>query len=308
MPVIETTSLTKRYTGRRSKAVLAVDQLSISVEQGQVYGFLGPNGSGKTTTIGMLLGIIQPTGGSIALFGASDPKGRVAARARIGATIESPNFYPYLSGRDNLRIAAAIKGVDRSRIGACLEIVGLTGRSRHRFKTYSLGMKQRLALASALLGDPELLVLDEPVNGLDPQGTRDVREIILKLAEQGKTVFVSSHLLWEIEQTCTHVAILHNGRIRAQGAVEEVLTQGTTVLVRADDDDALVAALEEFPEATKVRRASEGVFLALSTSDLSAVSRYLAKRAIYVTHLAAHRESLESVFLDLTKEEDPVSG
>ena len=169
MHVIQTFDLTKRYGTGAARSVLAVDRVSFVVEEGQVFGFLGPNGSGKTTTIGMLLGTIKPTGGSFNLFGDSGPKGLMTARARVGATLETPNFYPYMSGRDNLRVAAAIKGVNRPRIEECLELVGLSDRARHRFKTYSLGMKQRLALAATMLNDPELIILDEPANGLKPQ-------------------------------------------------------------------------------------------------------------------------------------------
>ena len=211
MSIIETFDLTKRYGTRRGESVLAVDRVSFAVEQGQVFGFLGPNGSGKTTTIGMLMGIINPTGGSFRLFGASEPRDLVTARARVGATLETPNFYPYMSGRDSLRVAAAVKGVGRPRIEKCLELVGLADRSRDRFRTYSLGMKQRLALAATMLNDPELVVLDEPANGLDPQGMREVREIIRILADRGKTIFLSSHLLWEVEQD------LHPRLHRAQG-------------------------------------------------------------------------------------------
>ena len=217
MPIIETRELTKRYGTRPEKSVLAVDRVSFAVEEGQVFGFLGPNGSGKTTTIGMLVGIINPTGGSFRLFGASDAKGLLAARSRVGATLETPNFYPYMRGRDNLRVAAAIKGVGRSRIEECLELVGLADRAKHRFSTYSLGMKQRLALAATMLSDPELIILDEPANGLDPQGMREIREIIHILAGRGKTIFLSSHLLWEVERTCTHVAIVRRGEDRGAG-------------------------------------------------------------------------------------------
>ena len=301
MPVIETHELTKRYGLRRAKSVLAVDRVSFAVEEGQVFGFLGPNGSGKTTTIGMLVGIINPTGGNFRLFGASDPKGLLAARSRVGATLETPNFYPYLSGRDNLRIAAAIKGVGRARIEECLELVGLADRSRHRFRTYSLGMKQRLALAATMLNDPELVVLDEPSNGLDPQGMREIREIIRILAERGKTIFLSSHLLWEVERTCTHVAIVRRGRIVARGTVEEVVSAGKSALLRAGDEDALAAALESCPEVTTVRRSEEGVVVGLRSDDLAAVNRYLAARGIHLSHLAPHRPSLEEVFIDLTR-------
>ncbi len=301
MPVIEANELTKRYGTRRGKSVLAVDRISFAVEQGQVFGFLGPNGSGKTTTIGMLVGIINPTGGSFRLFGASGPRDLVAARARVGATLETPNFYPYLSGRDNLRIAATIKGVGRPRIEECLELVGLADRARHRFKTYSLGMKQRLALAATMLNDPELIVLDEPANGLDPQGMKEIREIIRILASRGKTIFLSSHLLWEVERTCTHVSIVRKGRIVATGTVAEVVSGATAAFLKAEDLDALAAALEEYPGASAVRRSDGGVIATLESDDLASVNRYLAGLGIHVSHLAPHRQSLEDAFMDLTE-------
>ena len=301
MSIIETFDLTKRYGTRRGESVLAVDQVSFAVEQGQIFGFLGPNGIGKTTTIGMLMGIINPTGGSFRLFGASGPRELVAARARVGATLETPNFYPYMSGRDNLRVAAAVKGVGRPRIEECLELVGLADRARDRFRTYSLGMKQRLALAATMLNDPELVVLDEPANGLDPQGMREVREIIRILADRGKTIFLSSHLLWEVERTCTHVSIVRKGRIVATGAVEEVVGGGTAALLRAGNEDALAAALQGFSETTSVRRSEGGVVVTLKSDDLAGLNRYLAGQGIHVSHLAPHRQSLEDVFMELTE-------
>ena len=300
MSVIETFELTKRYESRRGESVLAVDQVTLAVERGQVFGFLGPNGSGKTTTIGMLMGIINPTGGSFRLFGASGPRDQVAARARVGATLETPNFYPYMSGRDNLRVAAAVKGVGSPRIEECLELVGLADRARDRFRTYSLGMKQRLALAATMLNDPELVVLDEPANGLDPQGMREIREVIRILADRGKTIFLSSHLLWEVERTCTHVSIVRKGRIVATGAVEEVVGAGNAALLRAGDEEALAAALQGYPETASVRRSEGGVVVTLKSDDLAALNRFLAGQGIHVSHLAPHRQSLEDVFMDLT--------
>ena len=300
MHAIQTFDLTKRYGTRASKSVLAVDRVSFVVEQGQVFGFLGPNGSGKTTTIGMLVGTIKPTGGGFNLFGASGPEGLMAARSRVGATLETPNFYPYMSGRDNLRIAAGVKGVGRPRIEECLELVGLSDRAKHRFKTYSLGMKQRLALAATMLSDPELIILDEPANGLDPQGIREIREIIGILAERGKTIFLSSHLLAEVERTCSHVAIIRKGRIVTSGAVAEVVGEGSAVLLRAEDTDALAGAMEAYPGASSVRRTDEGVIAALESSDLGSVTRYLAGQGVYLSHLAPYRQSLEEVFIDIT--------
>ena len=303
MHAIQTRDLTKRYGTSAAKSVLAVDQISFAVEEGQVFGFLGPNGSGKTTTIGMLVGTIKPTGGSFNLFGASGPKGLLAARARVGATLETPNFYPYMSGRDNLCVAAAVKGVGRPRIDECLELVGLSERAKHRFKTYSLGMKQRLALAATMLNDPELIILDEPANGLDPQGIREVREIIRILADRGKTIFLSSHMLVEVERTCSHVAIIRQGRIVACGAVEEVVGEGGAVVLRAEDTTALAGAMRTYQEATLVRQTDEGVVAKLNTDDLASVTRYLAGQGIYLSHLAPYRSSLEEVFIDVTQGE-----
>ncbi|MCY3545697.1 MAG: ABC transporter ATP-binding protein [Gemmatimonadetes bacterium] len=301
MTVIETAGLTKRFP-----AVLAVDRVSLTVEQGQVFGFLGPNGSGKTTTIGMLMGIIKPTAGSFRLFGAGAPRDLLAARARVGATLETPNFYPYLSGRDNLRIAAAIKGIGKARIEECLDIVGLRGRGKHRFRTYSLGMKQRLALAATMLNDPELIVLDEPANGLDPKGMKEVRDIIRLLADRGKTIFLSSHLLWEVERTCTHVSIVRKGRVVGTGTVAEIVGGDVTAVVRAEDGEGLRAALEAFPEATSVRASDEGLVVALASDDLAALNRYLTGQGIYVSHLARRHRSLEDAFMDLTGEDGDV--
>ncbi len=303
MPVIETLDLTKRYGRRAAKSILAVDRVSFSVEEGQVFGFLGPNGCGKTTTIGMLVGIINSSGGSFRLFGASDPKGLLAARSRVGATLETPNFYPYMSGRDNLRITATLKGVERPRIEECLEIVSLADRAKHRFRTYSLGMKQRLALAATMLNDPDLVILDEPANGLDPQGMREIREIIQILASRGKTIFLSSHLLWEVERTCTHVAIVREGRIVAQGSVADVVSEGKMALLRASDDAALAAKLENCPEVTSVHHSREGVVVGLRTGDLASVNRFLSAQGIFVSHLAPYRQSLEEAFMELTRDD-----
>ncbi len=301
MHAIQTFDLTKRYGNRAAKSVLAVDRISFVVEKGQVFGFLGPNGSGKTTTIGMIVGTIKPTHGSFSLFGASSPGSLMAARSRVGATLETPNFYPYMSGRDNLHIAAGVKGVGKPRIEECLELVGLSDRAKHRFRTYSLGMKQRLALAATMLNDPELIILDEPANGLDPQGIREIREIIGILADRGKTIFLSSHLLAEVERTCSHVAIIRKGRIVTWGAVADVVGEGSAVLLRAKEMEALAGAMESYPDATSVRRTGDGVVAALRVDDFASVTRYLAGRGIYLSHLASYRPSLEEVFIEVTQ-------
>jgi ABC-2 type transport system ATP-binding protein len=295
MTILETNGLTKRY-GK----LTAVDHVSLSVEKGQVFGFLGPNGSGKTTTIGMLLGIITPSGGSFRMFGRDGGDELHSARRRIGATLETPNFYPYLSGRDNLRVAAQIKGVAEDRIGEALDIVGLAGRQRDAFRKYSLGMKQRLALAATMLGDPELIILDEPANGLDPEGMREVREIILALAARGATIFLSSHLLWEVERTCTHVAILRSGKVVRQSAVRELVAGATVASVSAGDLAALRRVVGEYPGATSVEERPDRLFVHLANDDLAALNRYAHERGVTISHLAVERRTLEDVFIEAT--------
>lgn len=222
---VQTTALSKHYGGVR-----AVDELSITVRPGEVYGFLGPNGAGKTTTLRMLLGLIRPTSGSLTLFG--EPPRQLE---RVGALIEGPAFYPYLSGRANLRVLADHAGVPRSRVDDVLEVVDLTDRAGDKYATYSLGMKQRLGLAAALLKRPELLILDEPTNGLDPAGMADMRVTIRKLAADGCTVLLSSHLLAEVEQICDRVGVLNHGRLVAETTVAE-LRSGGTLRVVADGE------------------------------------------------------------------------
>ncbi len=295
MAVIETSNLTKRY-----RKTLAVDQVSFQVEQGQVFGFLGPNGAGKTTTIGMLLGIITPTGGGFKLFGGDSPKELHAARQRIGATLEYPNFYPYLSGRDNLRIVANVKGKSEDDIAEVLDIVGLSKRKKTRFQAYSLGMKQRLALASTMLGDPELIILDEPANGLDPEGMREIRGIIKDLSERGKTIFLSSHLLWEVERTCSHVAIIQHGRIIRQASVEEIKAGNPQAGLRGGDLSQLQQIASEYPGAVSATVRDSRVVVELKDDDLAALNRFVAERGVYLSHLAIEERTLEDVFMELT--------
>ena len=295
MAVIETSNLTKRY-----RETLAVDEVSFQVEQGQVFGFLGPNGAGKTTTIGMLLGIITPTGGGFKLFGGDSPKELHAARQRIGATLEYPNFYPYLSGRDNLRIVANVKGKGEDDIAEVLDIVGLSKRKKTRFQAYSLGMKQRLALASTMLGDPELIILDEPANGLDPEGMREIRGIIKDLSERGKTIFLSSHLLWEVERTCSHVAIIQHGRIIRQASVEEIKAGNPQAGLRGGDLSQLQQIASEYPGAVSATVRDSRVVVELKDDDLAALNRFVAERGVYLSHLAIEERTLEDVFMELT--------
>lgn len=296
MNVIETENLTKHY-GRK---IRAVDGISFHVEQGQVFGFLGPNGSGKTTTIGMLLGIITPTAGVVTLMGKAGSRGLHEARQRTGATLETPNFYPYLSGLDNLRVVANVKGVGRKEIDDVLALVGLTKRQKDRFETYSLGMKQRLAIAATMLGDPDLVVLDEPANGLDPEGMREIRDIIGALAARGKTIFVSSHMLWEVERTCTHVAIISKGRIVRQSSVKDITAGAVVASIRAPDLEALRKIAESYAGAGSARVEGDSVIVALNADDLGGLNQYIASQGVYVTHLLRQHQSLEDVFIELT--------
>jgi ABC-2 type transport system ATP-binding protein len=302
VPVIRTHALSKRYRG-----TTAVDRISFQVERGQVFGFLGPNGAGKTTTIGLLLGIVTPTGGRFELFGGGSAAQLHAARRRIGATLETPNFYPYLSGKDNLRIVANVKGSDRFGIARVLDLVGLTARAGQKFRAYSLGMKQRLALAATMLGDPELIILDEPANGLDPEGMREIRHIIRGLAERGKTIFLSSHLLSEVERICTHVAIIQEGRIVRQDSVADVTSHGVACL-RAADLDELVEALKAYPPVRHVRRRRDRLIADVEDGDLAALNGWLAARGIHLSHLALESRSLEDVFMEATAAGAGVDG
>ncbi len=303
MNIIETRGLTKRYPRQ-----VAVDRIGFTVEAGQVFGFLGPNGSGKTTTIGMLLGIITPTAGEIRLFGLSGRSGLHRARQRVGATLENPNFYPYLSGLDNLRVVANVKRVGRRDIDKALELVGLTARRKDRYSTYSLGMKQRLAVAATMLGDPELIVLDEPANGLDPEGMREIREIIGELAARGKTIFLSSHLLYEVERTCTHVAIIRRGRIIRQGSVADIVSGAVVAEIGGGDATALAAIASGYPAATIVEAEGDVVRVTLEDDDLAALNRFIADRGVYLSRLGLRRQSLEDAFMELTQAEEPADA
>lgn len=304
MNVIRTHNLTKRY-GRQ----LAVDSIGFSVEHGQVFGFLGPNGSGKTTTIGMLLGITTPTAGAITLFELSGRDALYRARQRIGATLETPNFYPHLNGRDNLRIVANVKRVGRAEVERVLDVVGLARRAKDRFRTYSLGMKQRLALAATMLGGPELIILDEPANGLDPEGMREIREVIGRLADDGTTVFLSSHLLHEVERTCTHVAIIKRGRIVLQSPVRDLVAglsdaapARPVVELHCEQLVVLEAILQTYPDAAAVERDGDTLLVTLRSDDSAALNAFCAERGVYLSHLALRRPTLEEAFLELTRD------
>jgi len=299
--VIETTDLTKRYGD-----VVAVNNLTLRVPRGGVFGFLGPNGSGKTTTMGMLLGLVHPTSGEARIFG--DPARHPATLRRVGAMVETPTFYPYLSGRANLRY---FQGIGRRGAAAAadrlLELVDLGKRAESKYSTYSLGMKQRLGIACALLGDPELVFLDEPTNGLDPAGVVEVRELIRDLGKGGRTVVLSSHLLAETELVCDNVAVLSRGRLIAQSSIKELLRQHDGLRLRTTDDTKAQAVLAGIRWVEHVERHDGGLLVTGSQSRAWELSRDLAVQQVYVNELVPVHRSLEEFFMEITGT-DPATG
>ena len=295
--ILKTQGLTKKY-GR----LTALDQLDLTILPGEVFGLLGPNGSGKTTTLGMLLGVLKPTSGDFTWF---DKAPSANSRKKIGAILETPSFYPYMTAVQNLQVVAQIKECDKSSIDKVLQEVGLYERRNDSFKTFSLGMKQRLAIGSALLADPPVLILDEPTNGLDPQGIVEIREIIQQIASSGKTVILASHLLDEVQKVCTHFAVLKKGEKLYQGSVNEALSDQSTIEVSANEMDVLGNALEKFNDTNQIKR--EGDFFVLqSNNELSTfdINKYLFDNGIVATHLAQKSGSLEKQFLKILKEND----
>jgi ABC-2 type transport system ATP-binding protein len=295
--VIETRGLTKRY----GDAIVAVDDLALRVRRGEVYGFLGPNGAGKTTTLRMLLGLVRPTSGVVAVLG--EPPGSPAGLARVGSLVEAPAFYPYLSGRDNLRVLARYAGVGEARVDAVLAQVELSARGGDRSATYSLGMKQRLGVAAALLKDPELLILDEPTNGLDPAGMAEMRAFIRSLGEGGRTVVLSSHQMGEVEQVCDRVGVIRDGSLVAEGTVEE-LRGRASLRVRAQPIEEAARLIAGLPEVEDVARRDGLLDVTVEVSRAPAINRALVEAGIAVSELHAEKASLEDVFLELTAGED----
>ena len=291
--VIETRALTKHY----GEAIVAVDALDLRVRRGEVYGFLGPNGAGKTTTLRMLLGLVRPTSGEVAVLGT--PPGSAPGLARIGAMVEAPAFYPYLSGRDNLRVIARYAGAPEERVDAVLGQVDLSARAADRVATYSMGMKQRLGVAAALLKDPELLILDEPTNGLDPAGMAEMREFIRSLGEAGRTVVLSSHLMWEIEQVSDRVGVIRDGSLVAEGTVDE-LRGRAGLRVRAEPLSEAGRVLHALPEVDTVTRVDGLLEVEVDPAEAPALNRALVEAGIAVSELYVQTTSLEDVFLELT--------
>lgn len=274
----------------------AVNNLDLEVKRGQVFGMLGPNGSGKTTTLGMLMGVVNPTAGSFSWFGEAATH---HTRKKIGAVLEHPIFYPYLSGQKNLELNAMIKGADPNNIPKVLETVELTARKDDKYRTYSLGMKQRLAIASALVSDPIILILDEPTNGLDPMGIAEIREIIKKIAADGKTIILASHLLDEVQKVCTHFAVLKRGTLMHTGPVDDVGKGEEIVEVQAYHDD-LGVLLQEFLGSGSIKK-ENGIFQVMMKDGYHSkdLNRFLFDKGIVASHLITRKKSLEKQFLEI---------
>lgn len=295
MAILTVENLSKNYG-----PIKALKNVSFEVPKGSVFGILGPNGSGKTTMLGIIMDVLKPSGGSFKLF---DETPSEIHRRQMGTLLETPNFYHYLSAVNNLKISASIKGRGMQDIDRVLEIVNLSARKDSRFNTYSLGMKQRLAIASTLLGDPEVLVFDEPTNGLDPVGIAEIRSLIKKLSAEGKTIIMASHLLDEVEKVCTHVAILQKGTLITHGHVDEILINEDIAELGASDLDRLLQAVSDYPGANAVRKESQhiDIFFPNGTADLEGVNRYCHERGISLNHLRLRKKSLETKFFELTK-------
>jgi ABC-2 type transport system ATP-binding protein len=304
--VIETSGLRKEFLDRRGRRRVAVAGLDLAVPAGGVHGFLGPNGSGKTTTIRMLLGLARATRGTMHLFGKEVPHALPQVIDRIGAVVESPKFSPNFSGRQNLQLLARTLGAPQDRVDAAIETVSLTGRDRDRYKSYSLGMKQRLAIAATLLKEPSLLILDEPTNGLDPAGIREIRDTILDLSQSGVTVLLSSHILAEVQQVCTSATIIGNGRMLASGTVDDLLRSGTSSYrVGVSDPEAARRVLDA--AGFVATPTTEGVNVETDRPG-SDIARALGDEGLWVESLVPVRQDLESFFLELTAHDTLGSG
>jgi ABC-2 type transport system ATP-binding protein len=292
--VLSIQNLRKQY-GR----ITAVEGLNLEIPRGTIFGILGPNGSGKTTTLGMVLDVINRTSGNYLWFG--EP-GNNEVRKRIGAILEAPLFYPYLTGYNTMRVVAQIKGAAASEINPLLEMVGLMERAEYPFKTYSLGMKQRLAIAAAMLRKPEVLILDEPTNGLDPQGIVEIRELIKRISGQGVTILLASHLLDEVEKVCSHVAVLQKGKLLYSGLVSNMKPGQTQVVLQAEDMQKLEKVLRDLPNFQSVSL-QEGKFMTVfgTTPEPASLNRLLFEQGVVLSHLAIRKSTLEEQFLELTR-------
>jgi ABC-2 type transport system ATP-binding protein len=293
------TILTISNLDKKFGKVHAVKNVSFEIQKGNVYGILGPNGSGKSTTLGIVLNVVNKTSGSYSWFNGTMETHD--ALKKVGAIIERPNFYPYMSAYDNLKLVCKIKGAAEHKIYEKLELVGLLERKDSKFRTFSLGMKQRLAIASALLSDPEILILDEPTNGLDPQGIRQIRDIIKQIAAMGTTILLASHLLDEVEKVCSHVVVLRKGEMLYSGTVNGMISNEGFFELQAADNNALKTILLQHPAISKIEDNDEKLTAYLKEPlDSASLNRYLFEKGIYLSHLVSRKHSLEEQFLQLT--------
>ena len=292
--ILKISNLTKKYG-----LLTAVSDLSFDIEKGSVYGILGPNGSGKSTTLGIVLNVVNKTDGDFSWFGGSLTTHQ--ALKKVGAIIERPNFYPYMTAYQNLKLVCKIKGVSYDSIEKTLETVGLDDRKHSKFSTFSLGMKQRLAIASALLNDPEILILDEPTNGLDPQGIHQIREIIKDISQRGTTILLASHLLDEVEKVCTHVVVLRKGVNLYSGRVDEMISSHGFFELKTHQKDDLLKLLESHPNFSHTKEENDLITAFLKIPmEAEEFNRLLFKNGIELSHLVKRKESLEEQFLQLT--------
>ena len=294
------TILSVKNLNKRYGALQALKNVSFEIQKGNVYGILGPNGSGKSTTLGIALNVVNKTSGEYSWFGGTMETHE--ALKKVGAIIERPNFYPYMSAKENLELVCKIKGINYTKVIEKLELVGLSERQDSKFSTFSLGMKQRLAIASALLNDPEILILDEPTNGLDPQGIHQIRDIIKQIAAKGTTILLASHLLDEVEKVCTHVVVLRKGAILYTGLVDGMSANDEFFELQADDMNNLVTVMQLHPAVKKVVM-DQGKVLVYLKENLEAkeLNRFLFEKNIVLNHLVKRKNSLEEQFLELTE-------
>ncbi len=294
------TILTIDNLNKRYGSIQALKNISFEIKKGNVYGILGPNGSGKSTTLGIVLNVVNKTAGRYSWFGGSMQTHD--ALKKVGAIIERPNFYPYMTAEENLKLVCKIKNINYSKINEKLELVGLNERKTSKFSTFSLGMKQRLAIASALLNDPEILILDEPTNGLDPQGIHQIRAIIKQIAFKGTTILLASHLLDEVEKVCTHVIVLRKGEILYSGLVDGIAANDGFFELQADDLENLMTVLKTHPAVGSVKTIDSKVIVNLKSGlEAKDLNRFLFENNISLSHLIKRKNSLEEQFLELTK-------
>jgi ABC-2 type transport system ATP-binding protein len=294
--IIEVNNLVRKFGD-----LTAVDDVSFTVEEGEIFGFLGPNGAGKTTTIRLMLGLMKPTSGTVVIFGHDVSRGLRDTLPRVGAMVENPAFYPYLSGKDNMIVMSRATGLENAnRIEDLLEMVGLLARADDKYETYSLGMKQRLAIAAALLNDPELILLDEPALGLDAAGIKQVRELLRHLKSAGKTLFVSSHFLHEVEQVCDRVAVIAHGRLVGGGEVRELLQLTTGLRLRLREKGKAKAILSEVDWVSSATEDGDYLVVEAPHEKAADLNALLAKEGLYLSELTIRSQTLEDYFLSLT--------